>query len=247
MNISRNRKKKLIVSYKNLSEELLELFKEAYPEGYKDYLQKTIKPNGEPIFVVPLETEEVSYMIKFDVKIDSGLVDDDLDSAMYGDDEVKDDDDFASFSEALDKDEDVQNHTERVLKHGSYDEMFENSKSDKNLKRAALDMTTEEIEAALDEEEEERDSYIDDSEAGDPDDDFEPSEDDLMNIDAELLSDESLTNPLLTEDNVDGKPAKKSMAKPRAKAEKSPKTSKSEKTTKPVKAQKPKSPAKAKK
>ena len=41
MKNSQNKKKKLIVSYKNLSEDLLEKFKEAYPEGYKDYIQKT--------------------------------------------------------------------------------------------------------------------------------------------------------------------------------------------------------------
>ena len=85
-----NRKKKLIISYKNISEELRELFKETYPDGYQDYLQKTIKPNGEPIFVVPLETEDTSYMIKFDVKIDTGLVDDDLDKELYGEEEQND-------------------------------------------------------------------------------------------------------------------------------------------------------------
>ena len=45
-----NRKKKLIVSNENLSDELRELFKEAYPDGHKDYLQKIVKPDGTPIF-----------------------------------------------------------------------------------------------------------------------------------------------------------------------------------------------------
>lgn len=207
MNVSRNRKKKLIVSYKNLSEELLELFKEAYPEGYKDYLQKTIKPNGEPIFVVPLETDEVSYMIKFDVKIDSALVDDELDNVMYGDDDIKDDD-FVPYSEALEKDEDITNHTERVLRHGSYDEMFESEGDDKKHKKAAMDMTKEELEAALldDEEDEPSDRYIDDEGGEEEVDDFEPTEEDLMSIDAEFLS-----NPEIEEEKP--KPAKKSATK----------------------------------
>ena len=55
-----NRKKKLIISNENLSDELRELFKEAYPEGHKDYMQKIVKPDGTPIFVVPLETEDTS-------------------------------------------------------------------------------------------------------------------------------------------------------------------------------------------
>ena len=76
-------KKNLIISYKNLSEDLRELFKDTYPDGYTDYLQKSIKPNGEPIFVVPLETEDTMYMVKFNVQIDSGMVEEDLDKDLY--------------------------------------------------------------------------------------------------------------------------------------------------------------------
>lgn len=78
MNHSRNHKKKLIISFKNLSEELKALFNEAYPEGYKDHLQKTIKPDGTPIFVVPLFTEDTEYMVKFEVKIDSNITEVDI-------------------------------------------------------------------------------------------------------------------------------------------------------------------------
>ena len=68
MKAHRNHKKNLIVSYKNLSDEMKEMFKERYPEGYNDYLQRFEKPNGEVIFVVPMETEDTVYMVKFDVK-----------------------------------------------------------------------------------------------------------------------------------------------------------------------------------
>ena len=57
MATTRNRKKNLIVSYKNLPDDIKEKFKEAYPDGYSNYITKCVKPNGEAIFVVPFETE----------------------------------------------------------------------------------------------------------------------------------------------------------------------------------------------
>ena len=198
MNISRNRKKKLIVSYKNLSEDLLEKFKEAYPEGYKDYIQKSIKPNGEPIFVVPFETEEVSYMVKFEVKIDTALLDDDLDKDLYYSGEG-DDEEFAPLSEAIEKEENETHHKERVLKHGDYEDAFAPSKIKPNHD---LEITGEELEAAFgDEPDEEFDSYTDDEPNEEEDDDFEPSEEDLMDIESSLL------------EEVDQKPEKASKAK----------------------------------
>lgn len=184
MKNSQNKKKKLIVSYKNLSEDLLEKFKEAYPEGYKDYIQKTIKPNGEPIFVVPFETEDTSYMVKFEVKIDTGLIEDDLDKDLYYGGEG-DDEEFAPLSEALDKEENETHHKERVLKHGDYEDTFAPSKLKPNHD---LEITGEELEAAFgDDADDEYDSYTDDEPNEGEDDDFEPSEEDLMDIENEFI------------------------------------------------------------
>ena len=46
------------------------------------------KPNGDFFYVVPYETEEVSYLVKIDVKIDDAT-DDGLEDDFYGDDEIK--------------------------------------------------------------------------------------------------------------------------------------------------------------
>ena len=110
-------KKRVIISYENLSEELKELFKEEYPEGYGGSMQKIIKPNGEPIFVVPLETEESSYMVKFEVMIDSKVSDDDIDKDL---DLPKEDDASVALDE-LDEDK-SDSHQEFALKHGDYEE-----------------------------------------------------------------------------------------------------------------------------
>ena len=191
----RNRKKKLIISYKNLTDDIRELFKEAYPDGYKDYLQKTIKPNGEAIFVVPLETDDTSYMIKFDVKIDTGLVDDDLDKDLYGEEE-REEGEFAPISEAIDKEE-GNDHRVGKLNHGAYEEMFEGLPEDKK----EFEMANEDIEDEYDDRPDESgDSYLDGDDDMDSDDDMEPDDDDLLEIEG-LLEEADAGEGLLREEN----------------------------------------------
>lgn len=192
MTTQRNRKKNLIVSYKNLSDDLKELFKEMYPDGYNDYLTKFTKPSGDVIYVVPLETDDTSYMIKFDVKIDT--LAGDLDKALFdddGDDSKEDEPEFAPLSEAIEKEEGVS-HRERVLRHGDFEtNMAEDEERRKKLK---LDIDKEEIQAAFADDMDEKDSYInddDDMDDDDLDDDFEPSDDDLRGIEDEFLDAEN--------------------------------------------------------
>ncbi len=189
----RNRKKKLIVSYKNLTDDLRELFKDAYPDGYKDYLQKTIKPNGEAIFVVPLETEETSYMIKFDVKIDTGLVEEDLDKDLYGEEEHEEGE-FAPLSEAIDKEE-GNNHAVGKMRHGALEEVFEGLPEDKK----EFEMANEDIDDEYGDRPD--DDYIDKDDEGDSDDDdMEPDDDELLDIEA-LLEEADSGEGMLREDN----------------------------------------------
>ena len=63
-------KKRLVTSFNNLPLELQEAVKAAYPLGYTDYMMRIDKPNGDFFFAVPFETEEISYLVKIDVKID---------------------------------------------------------------------------------------------------------------------------------------------------------------------------------
>lgn len=192
-----NRKKKLIISYKNISEELRELFKETYPDGYQDYLQKTIKPNGEPIFVVPLETEDTSYMIKFDVKIDTGLVDDDLDKDLYGEEEQNESSEFAPISEAIEKEE-GGSHRVGKLNHGAYEEIFEGLPEDKKeFEMANADIEEEYGDSLMDDD---SDDYSDDDDDKDKDDDMEPDDDELLDIES-LLAEADAGEGLLREEN----------------------------------------------
>lgn len=193
----RNRKKKLIISYKNLSEEIRELFKEAYPEGYKEYLQKTIKPNGEPIFVVPLETEDTSYMVKFDVVFDTGLVEEDLDKDIYGDDDGPESD-FAPLSEAIEKEEGGTDHTVGKMRHGALEEILDGISEDnkKEFEIASADIAAE----FGDQSDDEPDSYLDNDEPEPDDEDLEPNDDELLDIEA-LLEEADSGEGILREEN----------------------------------------------
>ena len=229
-----NRKKKLIISNENLTEELKELFKEAYPEGYKDCMQKIVKPDGTPIFVVPLETEETSYMVKFDVRIDTHLADDEWDREInegMKDDEPK----FEPLpdEESPEKDND---HKEYNLNHGAYEDSY----------------TMGDFDDDSEEEDEEKDEYNDDYDDDDYDDedekdnneedDFEPSADDIADLEENmtiLTDEELLSTTKKTEKSAKKaeKPAKKTAAKKettaKASAKKTTKTTKAkaEKTT----------------
>ena len=181
-------KKNLIVSYKNLADDLKELFKEAYPEGYKDYITKFVKPNGEAIFVVPFETDDTAYMVKFDVKIDT--LGEDLDKALFDDDgeDTTEESEFDSLTETREKEEGVVNHREEHLRHGDFEDVLSVDKK----KKTSLGVDKEGLKDVFDNEEEadELDSYdrIGDEES--EDDDFEPSDEDLRGIEDEFLDDE---------------------------------------------------------
>ena len=178
-------KKNLIVSYKNLSDDLKELFKEVYPEGYKNYITKFVKPNGEAIFVVPFETDDTAYMVKFEVVIDT--LGEDLDKALFDEDDDSKEDEFAPLSEALEKDEADSSHKERVLRHGDFEAVL--AEDDERKKKLTLGINKEEIKAAFGEEEvDELDSYEKIGDDDEPaDEDFEPSDEDLRNIEEEYL------------------------------------------------------------
>ena len=192
-----SRKKKLIISYKNITDNIKELFKETYPDGYQDYIQKTIKPNGEPIFVVPLETEDTSYMIKFDVKIDTGMVDEDLDKDLYGDDEQNESSEFAPISEAIEKEE-GDSHRVGKLNHGAYEEMLEGLPEDKKeFEMANADIEDEYGDSLIDEDD---DYSNDEDEEKDEDDDMEPDDDELLDIEA-LLEEADSGEGMLREEN----------------------------------------------
>ncbi len=57
-------KKKVIKSLENLSEDLRDLMRDQYPNGYEGSISRITNAKKEPIFVFPLETEDATYLIK---------------------------------------------------------------------------------------------------------------------------------------------------------------------------------------
>jgi len=57
-------KKRIIKSLENLSEDLKELLKDLYPNGYESSITRITNAKKEPIFVFPLETADTIYLVK---------------------------------------------------------------------------------------------------------------------------------------------------------------------------------------
>ncbi len=78
--------KRAVISYDNMSQELLDAFKEKYPRGYSDYLSDIIKvdkPDGTSFFAVTLEVPGAIYLVKIKVKVDDR---EDLEDGFFKDD-----------------------------------------------------------------------------------------------------------------------------------------------------------------
>ena len=88
----KKQKKRVAISYKNLSPELRDEVKKQYPTGYTDHMIRIDKGPGDFFYAIVLETEDTSYLIKVDVKVDDQVEEDDKD--FFGDDEIKDNDEI---------------------------------------------------------------------------------------------------------------------------------------------------------
>ena len=113
-------KKRSIISYQNLPQEAIDLFEEKYGDGYADYTQKIVKPDGTPLYVVPLETDEAIYMVKVDVVIDSKFTEEEFDKEILG--TSKNDDEIVSAN-AEEEEEEKVGQDKFVLVHGDYSDV----------------------------------------------------------------------------------------------------------------------------
>lgn len=57
-------KKRIIKSLENLSEDLRDLMRDQYPNGYEASITRISNAKNEPIFVFPLETDDSVYLVK---------------------------------------------------------------------------------------------------------------------------------------------------------------------------------------
>lgn len=94
-------KKRIIVDYKSLPDNMLERLAIQYPDGFNDFIIKYTNSNGDRVSAVPVETEDTYYLVKMSVALRQ-MVDDvdieeidpeDLGEEFSMDNEDDDDDD----------------------------------------------------------------------------------------------------------------------------------------------------------
>jgi hypothetical protein len=79
-------KRRAVVSFENMSDELAAAFAEKYPKGYSDYfpdLVKYDKPDGTNFYAVTVEIPDAIYLVKIKVKTDDA---EDLERWLDGED-----------------------------------------------------------------------------------------------------------------------------------------------------------------
>lgn len=110
-------KRRAVVSFENMSDELAAAFAEKYPKGYSDYfpdLVKYDKPNGTSFYAVTVEIPDAIYLVKIQVKTDDAedlerwLDGDDGDDGDGNDGESLPDDNISQYSNGDDDSSDVE-------------------------------------------------------------------------------------------------------------------------------------------
>ena len=82
-------KKRHVVSYENMSQELAAAFAEKYPKGFNDYLNDLVKypkPDGTSFYAVTVEIPDAIYLVKIKVDVDDV---EDLERWLEGEEEAE--------------------------------------------------------------------------------------------------------------------------------------------------------------
>jgi len=67
-------KRRVIVDYKNVSREILDLFTDRYPYGYDEGdIIKFQNAKGQTLRAVPFETKDTKYLVKVSVEMDAHI------------------------------------------------------------------------------------------------------------------------------------------------------------------------------
>lgn len=117
-------RKRHVVSYENMSEELAAAFNEKYPKGYNDYLPdltKYPKPDGSHFYAVTIEVPDAIYLVKINIKTDDI---DDIESWLDGE-EAAEVEQVAGTNGATDGDN-APLPDDNIAQYGSDDDSAEN-------------------------------------------------------------------------------------------------------------------------
>lgn len=123
-------KKRIIKSLENLSDDLKELLKDLYPNGYESSITRITNAKREPIFVFPLETADAIYLVKVPAtkNSDGGYdveTENQPESEASGDDDAATPDEGAAFGSGTDGDDDYEEGGGKTSREASYDPDFD--------------------------------------------------------------------------------------------------------------------------
>lgn len=124
-----NPKKRLIKSLDTLNEDLKELIKRQYPNGYESNITRIVSPKKEQLFVFPLETEDAIYLVKVPVtkNSDGGYDMEKENKEDFGDERGEDlGDDEGGDDDSETESDDYDSDGGGKSKEGSYDPDFDN-------------------------------------------------------------------------------------------------------------------------
>lgn len=62
---------KKVVKFEDLPSDAMQALTKRYPDGWKDFVRKITKPNGEFFHAIDIDTDNATYLVKVNVKIDS--------------------------------------------------------------------------------------------------------------------------------------------------------------------------------
>lgn len=98
-----------VISFQNLTPELLDLLNKKYTDGYQNHVIKVTTPKNDFFYAVTLDTVDSSYLIKVPVKIDANP--DEIDEKDYGEseDSIAPDDDFGDGGDDIENVADEDN------------------------------------------------------------------------------------------------------------------------------------------
>lgn len=98
-------KKRVIKNIDKISDELREAIREKYPDGWHNQVIRVNKGDNTFFHAITVDTEDTSYMIKVNVKVDSI---EELEKLENQDDDFQDDDDTIAGGEEDIKDVDEE-------------------------------------------------------------------------------------------------------------------------------------------
>jgi hypothetical protein len=62
-----------VIKFEDLPKDALKALEKQYPEGWKAYIRKITKSNGDYFHAINVDTKNVSYLVKLNVKIDINM------------------------------------------------------------------------------------------------------------------------------------------------------------------------------